>query len=646
MPPFFYEVLMTEKIKLKIIEWLRCLEKERQYQQILYKNLLNEQPIAKRVDEGYTWHPLNVISSGFAMGGIPFVTLEYATKKKKEDHFQAGMPVRFFSSKEGKIIKECRAVVHWKHRNQMKIFLQLRDLPDWLNTGGLGLDVLYDERTFEQMKSVMESLLEIKSSHRLNNLLKVFYGDELPTKERQLGTVYTNDELNISQCRAIENSLRTIDLSCIHGPPGTGKTTTLKFLIQELVRSGEQVLVSAPSNAAVDWIALLLHQMGIKVVRIGHLSRIDQEIIDCSLEARVFSKEEARQIKKVRIQADEYRRQADRYKRNFGQEERRLKRDLYREARELNKWASEIENRLVEQVLDESEVICATLSGSDTSALDGRTFKTCIIDEAAQALQGACWLAMSKAERVILAGDPYQLPPTVKNPDLLFSTMRETLLDIAINDFPDQLSLLDIQYRMNRRIMDFSNQWFYSGKLKAHHSVINQILSSDSSLDQAVEFIDTAGCGFEEQQNEETLSYYNKDEYLLIREHLDPLLHNSFLESPTVGILSPYGAQVRFIQEEIEAEKDFPFDVQIKTIDSFQGQEKDIIYLSLVRSNVEQKIGFLKDYRRMNVAMTRAKKKLVIIGDSATLAADSFYSALLDYIEKNGTYRSAWEFMG
>ncbi|TVQ45745.1 MAG: AAA family ATPase [Saprospirales bacterium] len=637
---------MREEIVAGISHWLNCLEKERKYQQELFKSLLNEQPIAKRVEDGFSRFPLNVTDSGFAMGGIPYAILEYMNKKKREDHFQSGMPVRFFSAKEGNIENECRAVVHWKHKNQMKVFLQLRDLPEWLTDGGLGLDVLHDERTFRQMRSVMEGLMEGKNPPQTNKILNVFYGNQFPDSRRQRGEPYQNEALNTSQCKAIENCLLADDVGCIHGPPGTGKTTTLKYLIKELVNSGEQVLVTAPSNAAVDWITLQLQAIKIKVVRVGHLSRVDPEIVDCGLEARVFSQDEAQQIKKVRIQAEDARRQAERYKRNFGPQERKLRRELFRESRELSQWASDIEKRLVEKVLDDAEVICATLSGSDGSVLKGRKFKTCIIDEAAQALQGACWLAMVRAQRVILAGDPFQLPPTVKNPELMDSQMSKTLLDIAISNFPDRLSLLDLQYRMNKTIMEFSNQWFYGKKLTAHHSVEQQLLNSDNALAEAVEFVDTAGCGFEEQQHEHTLSYFNKDEYLILREHLDPLLHTNFIHSPTVGILSPYAAQVRFIREEMEAEAGLPFDLQIKTIDSFQGQEKDVIYLSLVRSNPDQKIGFLKDYRRMNVAMTRAKRKLVIIGDSATLGTDLFYSALLDYIEKKGTYRSAWEFMG
>jgi len=310
----------------------------------------------------------------------------------------------------------------------------------------------------------------------------------------------------------------------------------------------------------------------------------------------------------------------------------------------LSDWAREIEDRIIEQVIDGAEVVCCTLSGADGRYLRGRKFKVCIIDEASQALQGACWLAMIKADRVVLAGDPYQLPPTVKSHEADKKGLSSTLLDIAVEKFP-KLSLLNIQYRMNSRIMEFSNRWFYGGALKAHEEVADHMLESAGDARSVIEFIDTAGCGFEEKQPPESRSYFNKDEYLIIREHLDPLLHQSFLESPTVGILSPYSAQVRFMRESMEEEQDLPFPVSIKTIDSFQGQEKDIIYISLVRSNDRGEIGFLKDYRRMNVAMTRARKKLVLIGDSATIARDRFYSQLLDYVEEKGWYRTAWEFM-
>ena len=635
---------MTERIRNQVVHWLECLEIERIHQQDEFSVLLNEQPVTKRVDEGFCWYPIHVPSTGYAIGEQPYVVVEFRRGEKNEDNFQSGQPVRLFRLDRDEVINECKGIIHWKNKGQMKIILHLKDIPDWVFESHIGVDLLYDERTFNQMEKAMKALLKSKSNSSTYRLADIFYGEKLPAEPRDTKEERSLSGLNDSQKQAVNHALQSEDVSVIHGPPGTGKTTTLKYLIKELVSRGDQILVTAPSNAAVDWITALLHREEVNVVRIGHLSRIDNEVVDCSLESKVFSRDEAKQIKKVRLQAEEYRRQAGKYKRNFGPEERNTRRDLYREARELSDWAREIEDRIIEQVIDGAEVVSCTLSGADGRYLRGRKFKVCIIDEASQALQGACWLAMIKADRVVLAGDPYQLPPTVKSHEADKKGLSSTLLDIAVEKFP-KLSLLNIQYRMNSRIMEFSNRWFYGGALKAHEEVADHMLETMADARSVIEFIDTAGCGFEEKQPPESRSYFNKDEYLIIREHLDPLLHQSFLESPTVGILSPYSAQVRFMRESMEEEQDLPFPVSIKTIDSFQGQEKDIIYISLVRSNDRGEIGFLKDYRRMNVAMTRARKKLVLIGDSATIARDRFYSRLLDYIEERGWYRTAWEFM-
>lgn len=633
-----------QKSEKYIEKWLKALEKERIHQQLQFGTMLQEQAISKRVGDGYTWYPLKVASTGYTIGELPYVLIEKTKSEKQDDHFQPGQPVQFFRMDEGERGDECKGVIHWMNKGQMKIILHLKELPEWLGQGGLGVDLLHDERTFNQMKKSMESLINSKSESSSSRLKEIFYGESAPSEIKQKGEWTGPEFLNSSQKEAIQKALNCEEVSIIHGPPGTGKTTTLKYLIKALSERGEQVLVTAPSNAAVDLLTGLLSAEGLSVVRIGHFSRIDNEVLECSLEALVFSKREAKQIKKVRLQAEECRRQAARYKRNFGAEERYQRRELYREARSLSKWAVEIENRLIGEVIDQSNVICCTLSGADTHHLKGRKFKTCIIDEAAQALQGACWIAMSKAERPILAGDPFQLPPTVKSREAVSEGLDETLLDIAVKK-NHALSLLDIQYRMNRRIMGFSNQWFYEGKLKADKSVDSHCLSGEKNMEDVVVFIDTAGCGFHEKQHPDSGSYYNRDEYLILREHLDPLLHRQFIHSPEVGILSPYSAQVKLMREDVEQEGEFPFPVSIRTIDSFQGQEKDVIYISLVRSNEKQQIGFLKDYRRMNVAMTRARKKLVILGDSSTIGSDPFYSELLNYIETEGTYKSAWEFI-
>jgi predicted DNA helicase len=307
--------------------------------------------------------------------------------------------------------------------------------------------------------------------------------------------------------------------------------------------------------------------------------------------------------------------------------------------------------------------------GAAHPLLEHRRFRTCVIDEAAQALEPACWIPIAKCSRVVLAGDPFQLPPTVKNPDAARQGLATTLIERCLDTLPDQVSLLNVQYRMHRAIMGFSNQYFYQGALKAHESVAERILDTPrhDPSETGVAFIDTAGCGFEERRQEtpggmnRNLSRFNPEEALLVREHLLQMLQRfgypgepdqGFTgQLPGIGILSPYREQVNhleilFREDPVLAPLLLNGTVTISTIDGFQGQERDVIYISLVRSNPKYEIGFLQDYRRMNVAMTRARMVLVVIGDSATIGHNKFYTEFLDYCAGHGTYRTAWEFMG
>jgi ATP-dependent RNA/DNA helicase IGHMBP2 len=638
---------MTHPDKLAgyIDHWLHCLELERKYQQESYRLLMAQKPIKERVKEGFTWFPVRLIQLGFAIGEIPYIEIECKGELVKGDHFQAGRPVQIFPTESDLGDRPVRGIIHWLHQRQMRVYLHYDDFPDWVRGGRFGVDLLYDEQTFRDMALAMKQVKALKPDHPSFHLAYLFYDSELhPESNRPPTQSFHSKSLNPSQNEAVNAALFAQDVSIIHGPPGTGKTTTLIQLIKKLVLEGEQILVCAPSNAAVDWITYLLAEQKVSVIRMGHISRIDRNVLDNTLESLVYSQSDAKEIKKLRIKADEYRKLANQYKRNFGPAERAQRRRLQKEARELSDWAKELEDRLIRSVIQQAKVITCTLTGVQNPYIKQIRFKTCIIDEAAQALQGACWMAILKADRIVLAGDPFQLPPTVKNVVAAQNGLSETLLDIAIRKF-QSVNLLNVQYRMNKDIMQFSNNWFYRGKLTPHESVVEHSLQGIDGKEQIVDFIDTAGCGFYEVQEQESLSYFNREEYQLIREHMDPLLARNFLQVPSVGILSPYKAQVKYIKEQFEEEENYASQVTIQTIDGFQGQERDVIYISLVRSNDNQEIGFLKDYRRMNVAMTRARKKLVIIGDSATLGADPFYKSMLEYFDQIGAYRSAWEFI-
>ncbi|MEO0339426.1 MAG: AAA domain-containing protein, partial [Bacteroidota bacterium] len=331
-------------------------------------------------------------------------------------------------------------------------------------------------------------------------------------------------------------------------------------------------------------------------------------------------------------------------RRTFGREESIERRQNYQEARELMDWANQLETRVLEQILESAQVITCTLIGAADKVLTNKKFRTVIIDEAAQALEPATWVPILKASRVVLTGDPFQLPPTVKSRKAAKQGLEITLIEKAINTIKP-IFLLDTQYRMHQTIMGFSNEHFYQGKLKADTSVADRQLPIENN--DPLIFIDTAGCGFEEKTHHAYKSRYNPDEFQILCEHLQLLIKSyAGIDLPAIAIISPYREQVMHMQDIIDNDPTFSdLPIAVNTIDGFQGQEKDVVYISLVRSNSKGEIGFLKDYRRINVAMTRAKQQLIIVGDSATIGADEFYMDLLAYCEAFGTYQTAWEYM-
>jgi predicted DNA helicase len=343
-----------------------------------------------------------------------------------------------------------------------------------------------------------------------------------------------------------------------------------------------------------------------------------------------------KQIRELKKRASEMRKMGSKYRRSFGREEAEQRKLLFQEAKNLNKEARELESYIVNKLIDQAQVIACTLIGSTHEYIRSKIFDVVVIDEAGQALEPACWVAILKAEKVVMAGDPFQLPPTVKSHEAERKGLTKTLLEKTIERLP-QISLLKTQYRMHKDIMSFSNLKFYNNALEAHESVA---MRGIGGLFPSVEFIDTAGCGYAEQESEENSSRSNPEEAHLLMRHFNQLKLD-LSDRSSIGVISPYRGQIDILSELFNEEKM----VTVNTIDSFQGQERDVIYLSLVRSNDRSEIGFLKDYRRMNVAMTRARMKLVVIGDSATLGNDSFYSDFLDFAEKLGAYRTAWEFI-
>ena len=641
---------------------LSLLQRERDEDLREFLRQIRERPLSERVERGNSWYPLQVVQTGFALGDKAFVVVERTTRRDEPHQLRSGQTVSFFTQSPHVKTPEKQGIINFVERNRMKIILNARDVPDWITLGQLGVDQLFDDRSYQEMERALRKVMQAKGD-RLAELRDILTGRRKAAEVFETAPVALS-QLNDSQQAAVTAILSNRDVTVIHGPPGTGKTTTLVAAIAQLVEKESTVLVTAPSNTAADLLTERLAAAGVQVVRVGNISRVDESVMLHTLDSIVARHPDSKNIKKVKIQAAEYRRQARQHKRSFGYEERREREHLKQQAKELEAWAGTLEERLVEQILTSAQAITCTLVGANHPVLERYRFKTCVMDEAAQALEPAAWIPIIKCSRVVLAGDPFQLPPTVKSQEAARGGLSKTLIERSLELIPDAVHLLDVQYRMHHTIMDFSNQYFYAGALKAHESVVgHRLLTLDKegevlTVFEPVLFVDTAGTGFEEKINRSTgkdstryASKYNPEEGLLLREHLLKLLE-AFPDParyPSIGILSPYREQVNYLEEmvhddEVLAPLFADSTLVVSTIDGFQGQERDIIYISLVRSNPKSEIGFLIDYRRMNVAMTRARKLLVVIGDSATIGSNTFYARFLEYCEQKGGYQSAWEY--
>lgn len=602
-------------------------EKKTDYDQ--YIQVVKEAPISQRKENGLTWYPVKVVQSGFGLGSYPYVVVERNANDRQTHQFQSGAPVSVFSTDQEENIS---AVINYVDEQRIKITFYKDDLPGWIREDKIGLNALFDSKTYDEMEKALAILINAEHG-REAELRDIILGD----KDARWETVSYDPlpHLNDSQNAAVKDSLEAQDVSVIHGPPGTGKTTTLTAVVSELKKAGMKILVCAPSNASVDHLTRMLSATGeIKVVRVGNLSKIDENVTDWTLEMIIRQENDYKTVKEYKKKAIEFRRLAGKYKRNFGKAEREQRSALYRESRDLLRQAADIEDYLVEKTLNEADVVSATLIGSMHWSVRERNFDIVIIDEAGQGLEPATWVPILKGKKIILAGDPLQLPPTVKNAEAARNGLNETLLEKAVNRL-SKVNLLNIQYRMNDQIMAFSNEKFYNNELKADSSVKNWKIEGGGKV---LTFIDTAGCGFEEKSGEEGSSKINTGEADILQKY-----YSRFKEEVSepfhAAIISPYRQQVKLLRDRFAAEENLTID----TVDAFQGQERDAVFISLVRSNAEGEIGFLKDYRRMNVAMTRARKKLVLIGDSATLGQDKFYSSFIEFCEQADAYTSAWE---
>jgi superfamily I DNA and/or RNA helicase len=603
---------------LKIL--LRCIELEEK-EQIKRFSLDQQHTLRSLKAEGLALHPITVTRKTFGYADYPEITFRLAFPAEI-NMFKDGAAIECFCSGE-EPVKGMLINLEGKS-GEFRLFAP--DFPDWIEDDNVGIKLAPDQRTTTIMKQGLNRLEENKNLQRLFEMLH----DDNPEpsheiKEYNQAITFKNTSLNESQQQAVKAVINNDLITILHGPPGTGKTTTLVESILQLVNSGEKVLVSAPSNTAVDNIAKGAIKQGLKILRVGNSSKVDEIIYAHTPEGRLANSKQQKDIRQLKLRAEEFRKMALKYKRSFGKAEREQRNLLFKEVKNIRTDIKKLQHYNEEKLYAEAEVILGTPIGLYDAKINHLNFKTLIIDEAGQCIEPLAWCIFPLAERYVLAGDHLQLPPTVLSNEAASLGLNRSILEVSIKSAKN-VFLLNTQYRMREAIAGFSGHYFYKSLLRS--------ASHLSNTGTHITFIDTAGSGFNEVHGRDGISLKNEGELsiaqkLVDSENLDPL---------QTAFISPYSGQV-------SAAKDLlPATMRISTIDSFQGQEKENIIISLVRSNEDGDIGFLKDYRRMNVAITRAKEQLFIIGDSATLGADTFYNSLLTYIEKHGNYRTVWEF--
>ena len=645
-------------IHLKLLKELLLIEREEDYFQ--YKEQFLKAGIELRKKNGVTWYPIQILNDELGYGDLLQIEVERTTNLDRPHHFSTGKNISLFSNKIPDEANEIIGTIKRSGKNKMLIILHAEELPDWAYDGKLGINIQFDDNSYTEMQKALDVAIGARNNKQAD-LREIFYGNEKACFEKQDDNIII-PQLNLSQNRAVRHALSANDVAVIHGPPGTGKTTTLVQAIRLTLQSEKQVLVCAPTNTAVDLLSEKLLEQGINVLRVGHPARISEELMSTSVDGQVQSSSYYKDIKSLRKTAEEYFRMAGKYKRVFGREDAQQRAAFYNEAKNCIKEARLLEEHVVNELFVNAQVICCTPVTSTHRALSKKTFNTLFFDEASQALEPMTWIPILKCKRVIFSGDHFQLPPVVKSLQAKKEGLDVTLLDkcMALDGVS---TLLTHQYRMHNAIMSFSNSYFYGNQLEADVTVKDSTLSPHqlpqegreeqlTLLESPVELVDTAGCSFEELQNPETLSLSNSGEADLLYKHLNLLLEQYDYSKQdhkiSVGIISPYKEQIELLKDKL-VEQNFEgkpvSHISVKTIDGFQGEERDVIYISLVRSNSNSEIGFLSDIRRMNVALTRAKKKLVVIMDTSTVGNHPFYKAFTEYCEKNEFYKSAWEFL-
>jgi hypothetical protein len=630
---------------------LELIKLERQADLEYYRQKVLLRSLHQRTQDGTTWYPLRLKRDYIGTGERLIIEVERTSHREQPHAFQSGKSVNVFSNGSGKPDRDhVSGVINYVRDDNMVITLNAEDLPDWIGDTLLGVDVMFEEMTYREMEFALKEVMKAEED-RVAELREILLGTAVAQREPGRPEKPTPvPGLNASQQEALDR-IDGMDVGFIHGPPGTGKTTTLVQAIARTVKEEQQVLVCAPSNAAVDLLTDKLSDQQLSVLRIGHPARVTEQTLSKTLDVRISEHAHYQELRALRKKMEQIRSSALKYKRDFGYQERQQRKMLLQESKALKADADLLEFYIVNDLLQNTQVICCTLVGSSHPVLRGKKFKTVFIDEAAQALEPACWIPILRSRRVIFAGDHQQLPPTIKSNEAAKQGLAKTLFEKGMGRQPQTSTMLTVQYRMHEAIMKFSSAYFYKDELIADESVKHELLQPN---ELPIDFIDTAGCGFTEEQDKETLSRFNEEEGRLMMRQVEALVEaigqDVWIERRlTLGIITPYRAQVDYLHKLAESSATLePLHglITINTVDAFQGQERDVIAISFVRSNDKSEVGFLGDIRRTNVAMTRARKKLIMIGDSATLGSHPFYLDLIEYVQEGGFYRSAFEIMG
>lgn len=624
------EQYIKPSVAKHFVEQRQLLQMEYEHEREEYKRISEQWGVERTVQRGLCWFPLRVGRNHYnSLNQLVVDVYRPEAQSENEHQFEYGRQVRFFTADDAMRVsyRSYTGTVQYVEGNRMSIVVpSVQCITDMENSyGELGVQLSLDETTYRTMFEALNDVAQARSG-RVAELRDVICGLVEPSFREIYPVRFP--WLNRSQEVAVNNMLCSRDVMIVHGPPGTGKTTTLVEAIVETLNREPQVLVCAQSNMAVDWISQKLVERGVNVLRIGNPTRVNDKMLGYCYERQYEGHPDYPELWSMRKTMRQLLSLDRKHSRSDAVNSR---------INRLRKRAEELEVKINMELFDNARVVASTLVGSNSNLLTGRHFSTLFVDEAGQALEAATWIAIRKAQRVVLAGDHLQLPPTIKCFEAERSGLSRTMMEMVVDRWPQCVTLLNTQYRMNSLIMQFPSDWFYGGGLRAAQEVeARGILDFDTPM----EWIDTSELGFTEQVKCAGCSKVNVQE----AEHFVAELEKYALrigverildERIDFGLISPYKAQVQYMRRLVKSRASLrPLRglLTIDTIDGFQGQERDVVFISLVRSNDDGKIGFLSDLRRMNVAITRARMKVVVIGNAATLSRHAFYRKLHAYI--------------